>query len=208
MSSLILVRHGETDWNRAGRIQGLTDIPLNDTGRIQAREAADQLRRELAGTAADAARDAAENAVIVSSDLQRASETADIIAAALGLGAPRRYPGLRERAYGEAEGLVTAEFQRRWGHWHSADVPGAETRADLRARAIGALLSARQDASVDGTVPVLIAVAHGALIREVIGHATADLLPEPGVRLPNGSLHVFEVEGGALRMMLPVDVTR
>ncbi|WJL95494.1 histidine phosphatase family protein [Microbacterium sp. ET2] len=208
MSSLILVRHGETDWNRAGRIQGLTDIPLNDTGRAQAREAADRLRAELTGTIPDAGRDAAEDAVIVSSDLQRASETADIIAAALGLGTPRRYPGLRERAYGEAEGLVTAEFQRRWGHWHIADVPGAETRADLRARAIDALLRVRQDASVDGTIPPLIAVAHGALIREVIGHATQDRLPEPGVRLPNGSLHRFDIERGSLRLMLPVDLTR
>ncbi|AZC13860.1 histidine phosphatase family protein [Microbacterium sp. ABRD28] len=203
MSSLILVRHGETDWNRAGRIQGLTDIPLNDTGRAQAREAAEQLRTELTSTIPDAA----ESAVIVSSDLQRASETADIIAAALGLATPRRYPGLRERAYGEAEGLVTAEFQRRWGHWHIADVPGAETRADLRARATATLVRARQDASVDGTVPPLIAVAHGALIREVIGHATDDRLPEPGIRLPNGSLHRFEIEGGALRLVLPVDVT-
>lgn len=204
MRSLILIRHGETDWNRAGRIQGLTDIPLNDAGREQARRAAEELRSELAISPSDAA----DAAVIVSSDLQRAAETADIIAGALGLDAPRRYPELRERAYGDAEGLLTAEFQRRWGPWHVADVPGAETRADLRRRALAALARAQHDAAPMGTTLPLIVVAHGALIREVIGHATDDRLPEPGVRLPNGSLHRFEVETGRLRLVLPVEITR
>ena len=204
MRSLILIRHGETDWNRVGRIQGLTDIPLNDAGREQARRAAEELRSELAISPSDAA----DAAVIVSSDLQRAAETADIIAGALGLDAPRRYPELRERAYGDAEGLLTAEFQRRWGPWHVADVPGAETRADLRRRALAALARAQHDAAPMGTTLPLIVVAHGALIREVIGHATDDRLPEPGVRLPNGSLHRFEVETGRLRLVLPVEITR
>lgn len=204
MRSLILIRHGETDWNRAGRIQGLTDIPLNDAGREQARRAAEELRSELAISPSDAA----DAAVIVSSDLQRAAETSDIIAGALGLHAPRRYPELRERAYGDAEGLLTAEFQRRWGPWHVADVPGAETRADLRRRALAALARAQHDAAPMGTTLPLIVVAHGALIREVIGHATDDRLPEPGVRLPNGSLHRFEVETGRLRLVLPVEITR
>ncbi len=204
MRSLILIRHGETDWNRAGRIQGLTDIPLNDAGREQARRAAEELRSELAISPSDAA----DAAVIVSSDLQRAAETADIIAGALGLDAPRRYPELRERAYGDAEGLLTAEFQRRWGPWHVADVPGAETRADLRRRALAALTRAQHDAAPMGTTLPLMVVAHGALIREVIGHATDDRLPEPGVRLPNGSLHRFEVETGRLRLVLPVEITR
>lgn len=204
MCSLILIRHGETDWNRVGRIQGLTDIPLNDAGREQARRAAEEVRSELAISPSDAA----DAAVIVSSDLQRAAETADIIAGALGLHAPRRYPELRERAYGDAEGLLTAEFQRRWGPWHVADVPGAETRADLRRRALAALARAQHDAAPMGTTLPLIVVAHGALIREVIGHATDDRLPEPGVRLPNGSLHRFEVETGTLRLVLPVEITR
>ena len=204
MCSLILIRHGETDWNRVGRIQGLTDIPLNDAGREQARRAAEEVRSELAISPSDAA----DAAVIVSSDLQRAAETADIIAGALGLDAPRRYPELRERAYGDAEGLLTAEFQRRWGPWHVADVPGAETRADLRRRALAALARAQHDAAPMGTTLPLIVVAHGALIREVIGHATDDRLPEPGVRLPNGSLHRFEVETGTLRLVLPVEITR
>lgn len=203
-----MVRHGETEWNRAGRIQGLTDIPLNDTGRAQARRAAEDLRDELRAAGADAA----DDAVIVSSDLARAAETADIIAAALGLGTPRRYAGLRERAYGEAEGFLTEEFQRRWGPWHLADVPGAETRHDLRGRALEALALARHDAADAHTVAAtdrrLIVVAHGALIREVIGHATDDRLPEPGVRLPNGSLYRFAVEDDALRLVMPLDVTR
>ncbi len=64
---LILVRHGETDWNRDRRIQGTTDIPLNDTGRAQAREVAERLREELEGVGP---------VVVASSDLSRAAETA------------------------------------------------------------------------------------------------------------------------------------
>src|SRR3546814_18768475 len=59
---------------------------------------------------------------VCSSDL----ETADIIAGALGVAAVARYAGLRERAYGEAEGLDAEEFHARWGEWHTAQVPGAE----------------------------------------------------------------------------------
>ncbi len=205
MTSLILVRHGETDWNRAGRIQGLTDIPLNDTGRTQARDAAAVLRLDLQ----DAGTDAPARAALVSSDLLRARETAEIIAAELGLRSPRLYPGLRERAYGEAEGIDAAEFQRRYGPWHVADVPGAESRAALRVRAIAALRDALADAQSDHAgegARLLIVVAHGALIREVIGHASDDLHPEPGVRLPNGSAHRFRVAGDELHLVVPAGV--
>lgn len=73
---IILVRHGETDWNRAGRIQGSTDIPLNDTGRSQARDAAERLVAEVTDAATVA---------VVSSDLSRARETATLIADRLAL---------------------------------------------------------------------------------------------------------------------------
>ena len=194
MTLLTLVRHGETDWNRARRIQGSTDIPLNDTGREQARQVAELLRDRMP---------AASPVIVVSSDLSRARETAEIIAGALEIDPPRTYPQLRERAYGEAEGVDTAEFLERWGDWHSAEIPGAEPWPALRARALAALQQIVRDVR-QTTAPAsasVIAVAHGALIREIIRHATGGELPPVGFRLPNGSTYDLLLERDRLRLL-------
>jgi probable phosphoglycerate mutase len=95
MTELLLVRHGETDWNAAGRLQGHTDRPLSDYGREQARRLAD----ELAGEEIDA---------IYASDLARARETAEIVGERLRLpvGLDR---DLREKDWGTWEGLTSTE---------------------------------------------------------------------------------------------------
>ena len=194
MTALTLIRHGETDWNRDRLIQGATDIPLNDNGRAQARATAAVLRERLDGGAPVS---------IVSSDLSRARETAEIIAAELGIAAPRTYAGLRERSYGEAEGVGIDEFRERWGDWHSAEVPGAEPWPELRERGITALGRAVRDHR-RATAPAaahLIVVTHGALIREIIRHATAGELPPVGERLANGSTHEFVYERDHLRLL-------
>ena len=79
------LRHGQTEWNREGRMQGTSDIPLNDTGRAQAREAAEHLGH-------------GDWDEIVSSPLVRARETAEIVAAELGLELGPAYPEFVERA--------------------------------------------------------------------------------------------------------------
>lgn len=194
MTALILIRHGETDWNRDRRIQGSTDIPLNDTGRAQARATAAGLRERL---------DLGLPVTVAASDLSRARETAQIIASELGAAAPRLYSGLRERGYGEAEGMHVAEFRERWGDWHSADVPGAEPWPQLRARGIAALGRAVRDhrRATAPAAATLVVVAHGALIREMIRHATADELPPVGERLANGSTYDFVYERDHLRLV-------
>jgi broad specificity phosphatase PhoE len=194
---LTLIRHGETDWNRDRRIQGSTDIPLNDTGRLQAREAALALREQLELSAP------AAQPIVVSSDLSRAHETALIIAAELGLSAPATYPQLRERSYGAAEGVDSEEFLRRWGDWHSAEVPDAEPWPQLRVRALDALARVVRDARRT-TAPAaasVVVVTHGALIRELIRHATGGELPPVGVRLPNGSAYTMLYERERLRLV-------
>jgi broad specificity phosphatase PhoE len=185
---LTLVRHGETDWNAGRRIQGSTDIPLNDTGRAQAREVAAILAADLAG----------RDVVVVSSDLSRAAETADTIADALGTVVTRRLPGLRERSYGDAEGMDDATFSATYGPWHAAEVPGAEAWPVVRERALAALAEvvAATPEGVD-----IVAVAHGALIREVIMHATAGEFPRVGERLPNCSATVFRLDGEEWEML-------
>jgi probable phosphoglycerate mutase len=108
MRRILLARHGETAWNALGRLQGHTDIPLNETGRAQARALAD-------GVAA------AGIAAVVTSDLARARETGEIVAAALGLAAPVIEPGLRERRFGVFEGLTRDEcathHPEAWRAW-------------------------------------------------------------------------------------------
>jgi broad specificity phosphatase PhoE len=95
VTELLLVRHGETDWNAEGRLQGHTDRPLNDYGRRQA--------RELATTLADEHVDA-----IYASDLSRAKETAEIVGERLGLPVVID-AGLREKHWGTWEGLTGDE---------------------------------------------------------------------------------------------------
>lgn len=192
MTTLLLVRHGETDWNHDRRIQGSTDIPLNDTGRRQARAAADSVRT-LVGD---------ETPIVVASDLSRAKETAQLLAEELGTMVARLYPRLRERSYGEAEGLDLDEYAHRYGLGRPAGVPGAESDADLRLRAVAAVREVVRDArrdSAPASAPV-VAVTHGGFIREVLRHASADELPLPGERVLNGAVFPFLVERDRLHV--------
>ena len=115
MTRVLLIRHGQSEWNADGRWQGQADPPLTDLGRHQALHAARNL-----GTV-DA---------IVASDLQRASETALIIADALGVGPVVLEPGLRERDAGEWSGLTRAEIERDWPGY--LDAPATDRHAVLR----------------------------------------------------------------------------
>ena len=98
MTTLLLVRHGETDWNADGRLQGQTDRPLSEVGRRQAAQLADELAEE-------------ELEAIYSSDLARARETAEIVGARLGLPVVVD-PDLREKDWGTWEGLTSVERDR------------------------------------------------------------------------------------------------
>ncbi|MER7797794.1 histidine phosphatase family protein [Microbacterium sp. NPDC096154] len=180
MTLLALVRHGQTDWNAERRIQGRTDIPLNDTGRAQALIAADALRD-------------GSWTHIASSPLQRARETAEIIAEALGLEAPSTHAGLVERDYGVGEGTLVSDFLERFG---TGPVPGGESAEHLAERALQALGAVADDAPGEAT----IVVAHGGVIRALLGIATDGALPRPGERIENASVTVFRLteEGLAL----------
>ena len=123
MTTLLLVRHGETDWNAEGRLQGHTDRPLNEHGRRQAKE----LAETLAGEGADA---------IYASDLSRAKETAEIVGERLGLTVVID-PDLREKNWGNWEGLtgderVHVEFEGESTEAHRDRVMGAVRRIVAR----------------------------------------------------------------------------
>lgn len=152
--TVLFWRHGQTDFNVEGRFQGQSDVPLNDTGRAQAAEAA----RRLAEFAPEH---------IVSSDLSRAAETADILASLVGL-ASSRDARLREAAFGEWEGSTRAEVGLTWpselADWVSgADVapPGGESRSRSGNRVAAAITDIVESA----TAETIAIVAHGAVLR-------------------------------------------
>jgi probable phosphoglycerate mutase len=180
MTDLVLVRHGETDWNRTNRVQGLTDIPLNETGREQARHAG----KRLAAQRWDA---------IASSPLSRAAETARIIASEVGVPEVEIVDALVERNYGEAEGLTGPEIDERFG----GVVRARETRQEVLERVRPALLA------LAGRHPDqrVLVVTHGGVIGSVVRDTTQWVWPEHGTRIENGSDHVFHVEDGHLGLI-------
>lgn len=184
---LYLVRHGETDWNLQRRIQGNTDIPLNDTGREQARATG----RLLSRRSWDA---------VYSSPLSRAYETGALIAEELGLPAPEAVDALVERAYGEAEGLADPELSRRFPG--DTPVPGRETREEVVARVLPALMALAEDHPDEA----ILVVSHGGVIRSIL--STVDPEGRHGP-ITNGSVHSLRHEDGSFSLIAfndPIDV--
>jgi probable phosphoglycerate mutase len=179
---LYVARHGETDWNVAMRWQGHTDVPLNDTGRAQARELADRLKGAgIAGA--------------VASDLSRAHETARIVAAELGISVAYVDHRLRERRYGVFEGLTRVECETQqagaWRAWLASREapPGAEAHDAFTARLVAAIARAAAEVSpVDA--PALV-VTHGGAMRALIATVTGALPP----LLANGEVWKIAWEG-------------
>ncbi|MEU4015854.1 histidine phosphatase family protein [Microbacterium sp. NPDC028030] len=189
MTHLTLVRHGQTDWNLARRIQGSTDIPLNATGREDAARAAEQLATST-------------HHAVYTSPLLRARETAEIIADRLGLEVAGVVPDIREREFGEGEGMLVEDYIGTYGDWH-AEVPGAESLQQVGERAIAALHAIARQArrrSAPRAESVLV-VAHGGVIRAVIDHVSGGTLPREGDVLRNGSVHRFVAAPGYLRLL-------
>lgn len=173
------MRHGETEWNRQGLLQGLTDIPLNDTGRAQAREAAER----FALVPWDR---------VVTSTLSRAAETGAIIAERLGLPAPTGHPALVERSYGAAEGMRFREYDVAFPG--DTPVDGRESRDAVAARVVPAVL---EIAAAHPGESILI-VSHGGAIRSVLSALGPDVA-FPAIR--NLSAHTLHHVDGALRFV-------
>lgn len=176
---LCLVRHGETDWNVEGRLQGWTDIALNATGKAQAQAVA----RALAGVPFDA---------IVSSPLQRALHTAEAIAD----GRPIELePRLRERQLGALQGLTRGEVAAQYPAVQTAltlrspgyQPPGGESLQDFAARVHALLRELRQR---HAGARQLLLVAHGGVLDIVYRLATDQDLQSPRRHaLPNAALN-------------------
>ena len=185
-SAIYLARHGETAWNREGRWQGQNDIPLHDEGRQQARALAERLR----GCGVTR---------VYTSDLLRARETADIVAAALGLAPVTPDPDLRERCFGVFEGLTREECEATLGETWTRFVadrrcmpPGAEAEAAVLIRMRRAL-----DRVVEGLASLsgaALIVSHGSALRSLLAAVTR----QPIAPLGNGALFRLDVHGAEL----------
>ncbi|MGH7271747.1 MAG: histidine phosphatase family protein [Polyangiaceae bacterium] len=183
---IYLARHGETDWNAAGRWQGQSDVPLNDHGREQARALGESLR-------------SAGLCVIASSDLSRARETAQIVCDHLGVPLAYVDADLRERTFGIFEGLTRDECARlhpeAWRAWteDQTSPDGAETKAHLAARVTAAI--GRAARRIDPAGAPLLLVTHGGALRAAIGTAIG-AAPPP---IANGAVWRLEWAGAITR---------
>jgi probable phosphoglycerate mutase len=148
------LRHGETDWNRQGLSQGNIDIPLNELGLVQAREAAVRLRDRGITS-------------IVASPLSRARVTAEIVGEALGV-AVTIEPDLREVSWGVHEGKPLDEWFHTWISGH-ATPEGAESFDTLRRRSVAGLNRAV------GQPPAVLVVAHGGVFRAIRSAMKVDM---------------------------------
>jgi 2,3-bisphosphoglycerate-dependent phosphoglycerate mutase len=189
MTELIVIRHGETDWNRQHRFQGQIDVPLNALGQTQAQRLAQRMARERVDA-------------LWSSDLLRARATADAVAQALGLDAQVE-PLWREQSFGVLEGLDVPTIQREhaplWSQWlrHDADyaLPGGESMREFHARVMRAL--ARVAASHTGQRVAV--VTHGGVLDMLWRTAQAAPLHGPRtVEIPNTGLNRLHWRDGAL----------
>lgn len=164
MTTIGIIRHGSTAWNKEGRAQGSADIPLDQEGLSQAHALAERLSQEKWD-------------VVYSSGLSRAKQTAEIVAQRLALAAPVLDSRLREAEGGQIEGTTEQERIDKWGvNWRELDL-GIESFDKVTARGLEFL----------NEVPTLhpnkriLLVSHGSFIRQLLMKITPTLLIEKGI---------------------------
>ena len=171
---ICIVRHGETDWNLLGRLQGKTDIPLNKTGIQQAEECRAYFNQS-------------EWDIVVTSPLKRAKKTATIINEDLQLPIIEMEE-FKERSFGDAEGLTLEE---RDAQYPDRNYPNMETRQEVLERAMIGLTKVNQQ--YPGKKVIL--VAHGAVIGAILSEISNGEIGSGKTKLINASLnHVEYVE--------------
>jgi broad specificity phosphatase PhoE len=189
MKRILLVRHGQTDWNVAGRWQGHEDIPLNATGLEQARSLAEHLRERPISA-------------IYSSDLKRAQMTGAVIAEAHGL-TLKTDPRWRELHLGVFQGLTTNEINARYPveARHMRDdymdyvIPTGEARRAMQTRAIAAYQQILADEQGDE----IVVVSHGGTIRVVLLKLFGEEVLHRAIH--NTSISTIETDGTTAKLI-------
>ena len=183
MTTITFVRHGNTDHNIENRAQGHTQNPLNETGRAQANLVAKRLAKENWD-------------VFISSDLKRARETAEIIAAEIGKSVDFFDIRLREMDRGKIADTTEAERIQRWGpNWHELDME-QETDEMMRARGksfVEDILSRFPDKKI-------LVVTHGYFLGQTLKELMCD--ESTGVKLRNTSVTTMGLNGDVWKYSL------
>lgn len=173
MTKIYLVRHGETNWNVQGIIQGQTDVPLNDIGKHQALQCGEYLSKK-------------DFDMIISSPLKRAKESAEIINGILNL--PIIYnENLKERYFGIAEGNSKNNLIKRYPN---QVYPGQESRLALNKRVMMELNKIIENHPNKR----IIIVAHGAVINSMLSSITNHIMGSRITTLKNGSFTILDVK--------------
>lgn len=165
---ICIIRHGETDWNSLGKLQGREDIELNALGREQALQIAEYLRTETFD-------------IIVSSPLKRAYETALIVSTQCAIPDICIVDEIMERDYGSASGLLPEERRRRF----PGGIPDQEDFEHLRQRAINGIMKIANDFKGKR----IIIVSHGALTNSILYTLSSGEYGSFKTRLKNGCIN-------------------
>jgi len=193
MRRIILVRHGETEWNRVEHFRGRADVPLNEKGLAQAKAMAQRVAAKWKPVA------------VYSSPLARAVKTAEAVAWHFGLSV-QEHPGLIDIDYGQWHGLTPGDAKERWPEvidaWynapHRARIPEGETLDELRVRAERTVdeLGARHEGQT------IVLVGH-TVINRIILLSVLGLGNDRFWRLRQDTcaINVFEVEGGVFTLV-------
>jgi len=181
----LLMRHGETPWNREGRVMGRNPVELDEEGRRQV-ESAISLARALAPE------------VIISSPLVRARQSAEIIGRAIGVAEIAEDPRLSEVEYGRWEGMVYKDLINDAHYIHYRDrpldepTPGGETMYDVQARGVAAV----QHAIAANLGKRVLFVSHGDIIRTVLCHfMKLNLENFRRIRIDNATFFGIQIAG-------------
>lgn len=180
---IYLARHGETEWNALGKLQGATDVPLNETGRAQGRALGERLKGE--GIVS-----------VTTSDLCRAVQTGEEAASVLGITTPPTIDAdLRERGFGIFEGLTRIDLETHhaeaWQAWRMSQIspPGAE-QTELVLERMKRALHRIARAGSPGNVLV---VSHGAAMRLAMNDLTGTNM----AIIPNGAVYKLALDNEA-----------
>ena len=179
---ICIIRHGETDWNNLGKIQGREDISLNDVGVAQIKETIKYLKNY-------------KWEAIITSPLSRAKMSAQLIANEIGRIKIYEEADLMERNYGKASGMTLEETKKTFpdGKW-----PGVESKDELQSRTVGALL--KYSTLYDDEDNIII-ISHGSAINSILTYLNKNELNSEKITLRNACISLLEKVGARLEII-------